>query len=77
MTPVSTTNPPVLVSEAEILRVETGHVLLSWPVGADPNTATRRWVRRIVEYGEEAVGRRVFLPAYVTQPCARVSAPGR
>lgn len=62
---VATTNPLIRVSEAEILRVEVGHVLLSWPVGADPNTATRRWLRKPAEYGPEAVGDRVYLPAYL------------
>ena len=36
--PVGTNNPPITVYEAEILRVEVGHVLLSWPVGAPPAT---------------------------------------
>lgn len=63
--PVGTNNPPITVFEAEILRVEVGHVLLSWPVGAPPDEALRRWLRKPAEYGDEAVGARVYLPAYL------------
>lgn len=30
---------------AEVLAIETGHTLLSWPVGYPPMEAKRRWVR--------------------------------
>ena len=49
---------------AEILRVETGHMLLSWPVGAPPDAAERRWVvRRYL--APEGVGARAHRPNYV------------
>lgn len=61
MTNYGTTNLPVEIVEAEILRVETGHVLLSWPVGADPDRATRRWMPKMSEFGPEAVGGRMYV----------------
>ena len=50
---------------AEILAVENAYLLLSWPVGAPPNAATRKWVRRrSSEEHPERVGWIIYRPRY-------------